>query len=118
LPFVEGHHIAHWADGGPTILSNLALLCRRHHRAVHEEGYQLERLPDGVLQFRTPAGHLLPDVPLRPAVPTDPARALRATHEARGLRIDAETGKPGWCGEPFNVGYAIDVLHPLAIGPQ
>jgi hypothetical protein len=39
LPFGQGHHLQHWADGGPTTLSNLALLCRRHHRAVHEEGY-------------------------------------------------------------------------------
>jgi hypothetical protein len=37
----EGHHIHHWALGGPTILSNLALLCRRHHRAVHEEGFRI-----------------------------------------------------------------------------
>jgi hypothetical protein len=29
----DGHHIRHWADGGPTTLHNLALLCRRHHRA-------------------------------------------------------------------------------------
>src|SRR5436190_1416603 len=39
LPFGQGHHIRHWAHGGPTTLSNLAMLCRRHHRAVHEEGY-------------------------------------------------------------------------------
>jgi len=43
LPFGQGHHIRHWAHGGPTTLSNLALLCRRHHRALHEEGYQVER---------------------------------------------------------------------------
>ena len=33
----DAHHIRHWADGGETALSNLMLLCRRHHRAVHEE---------------------------------------------------------------------------------
>src|SRR5437870_1514155 len=27
--FGQGHHIRHWAHGGPTTLSNLALLCRR-----------------------------------------------------------------------------------------
>jgi Domain of unknown function (DUF222)/HNH endonuclease len=32
----DAHHIEHWADGGPTSLSNLTLLCRRHHTAVHE----------------------------------------------------------------------------------
>jgi hypothetical protein len=39
LPFGQGHHLRHWAQGGPTTLSNLAMLCRRHHRAVHEEGH-------------------------------------------------------------------------------
>jgi hypothetical protein len=33
----DGHHVRHWADGGPTSLQNLVLLCRPHHRAVHEE---------------------------------------------------------------------------------
>lgn len=34
----DGHHIRHWIHGGPTDLDNLVLLCRRHHRRVHEEG--------------------------------------------------------------------------------
>jgi hypothetical protein len=32
------HHLEHWADGGTTDLDNLCLLCRRHHRMVHEGG--------------------------------------------------------------------------------
>jgi hypothetical protein len=44
-----GAHIQHWANGGPTRLDNLALLCRRHHRAVHEEGYRVVRAADGAL---------------------------------------------------------------------
>jgi hypothetical protein len=36
LAWCEGHHLVHWLDGGPTDLANLALLCRAHHRAVHE----------------------------------------------------------------------------------
>lgn len=32
----DAHHIVHWADGGETALTNLVLLCRPHHRAVHE----------------------------------------------------------------------------------
>src|SRR5947199_4072155 len=62
LRFGQGHHIRHWAHGGPTTLSNLALLCRRHHRAVHEEGYTIERHADGELKFRRPDGRLLPEV--------------------------------------------------------
>jgi hypothetical protein len=38
----EPHHIKHWADGGAKTLDNLVLLCRRHHRRVHEEGWKLE----------------------------------------------------------------------------
>jgi hypothetical protein len=47
LAWCEGHHLVHWLDGGPTDLVNLALLCRAHHRAVHEGGWQLTRGPDG-----------------------------------------------------------------------
>jgi 5-methylcytosine-specific restriction endonuclease McrA len=112
--FGQGHHIRHWAQGGPTTLSNLALLCRRHHRAVHEEGYQLAREPDGELQFRRPDGRLVPEVPRPPEVPGDPVTALRARHDAEGLVLHARTAMPGWLGERLDVGWAIDVLHPLA----
>src|SRR5947207_3136868 len=69
--FTQGHHLRHWAHGGPTTLSNLTLLCRRHHRAVHEEGYQVARLPDGALQFRRPDGRLLPHISPTATVPAD-----------------------------------------------
>jgi 5-methylcytosine-specific restriction endonuclease McrA len=114
LRFTQGHHLRHWAHGGPTTLSNLALLCRRHHRAVHEEGYQVARLPDGALQFRRPDGRPLPEVPPPAAVPSDPVTALRACHDSQGLRVHARTGCPSWLGEGLDVGWAIDVLHPLA----
>ena len=39
--WTDAHHIKHWADGGETVMDNLVLLCRRHHRMVHEEGWQL-----------------------------------------------------------------------------
>jgi hypothetical protein len=116
LPFGQGHHVRHWAHGGPTTLSNLALLCRRHHRAVHEEGYQVAQQPDGALQFRCPNGRPLPDVPPSAEVPADPVQVLRAVNVANGLHIHARTACAGWLGEPLNVGWAIDVLHPLAIG--
>ena len=60
LPFGQGHHIRHWAHGGPTTLSNLALFCRRHQRAVHEQGYQMDRQADGELHFRRPDGRSCP----------------------------------------------------------
>jgi hypothetical protein len=32
----DAHHIIHWAQGGLTILANLTLRCRRHHRMAHQ----------------------------------------------------------------------------------
>jgi Domain of unknown function (DUF222)/HNH endonuclease len=116
IQFGQGHHIRHWAQRGPTTLSNLAMLCRRHHRCVHEEGYHVERLPDGELQFRRPNGSVLPDLPPLPTVPDDPVEALHELNDAEGLELDAHTAKPNWTGESLDVGYAIDVLHPLAAG--
>lgn len=49
----DGHHLKFWADGGPTTLNNLALLCRQHHRKVHEEGFSLQRV-DGRFVVRSP----------------------------------------------------------------
>jgi uncharacterized protein DUF222/HNH endonuclease len=118
LPFGQGHHLRHWAQGGATTLSNLAMLCRRHHRAVHEEGFQVDRQRDGTLQFRWPAGQPLPDVPPPSSVPADPVHVLREGHVAQGLRLDARTACPGWVGERLDLGWAISVLHPLAVGPR
>ena len=39
--FVDAHHIHHWMDGGETALDNLVLLCRHHHRLLHEGGFTL-----------------------------------------------------------------------------
>src|SRR5438067_608297 len=96
--FGQGHHIRHWAQGGPTTLSNLAMLCRRHHRAVHEEGYEVDRQPDGELRFRRPDGRLLPEVPRAPEVSGDPVKVLLARHDAEGLVLHAHTTTPGWLG--------------------
>jgi hypothetical protein len=41
--WTDCHHLQHWTQGGPTILANLVLLCRRHHRMVHEGGWGLRR---------------------------------------------------------------------------
>ncbi len=93
---------------------NLALLCRRHHRAVHEVGYQVARGPDGTLRFRRPDGRPLPEVPPPAAVLGDPIKALRVCHDSQGLHVNARTGCAGWLGERLNLGWAIDVLHPHA----
>jgi hypothetical protein len=55
----DAHHVTHWADGGPTSLDNLVLLCRRHHRLVHTR-FSLEML-DGRPVFRRADGSVLDD---------------------------------------------------------
>jgi len=109
--FTQGHHIRHWANGGPTTLSNLALLCRRHHRTVHEEGFQVSRLASGELEFRRPNGWVFPEVPPPASVEGDSERVLRAA-------VDRHTLRPSWDGTRLNLGDAIEVMHPRARRPS
>jgi HNH endonuclease len=60
-PWTDAHHLVHWLHGGPTSLDNLVLLCRVHHRAVHEGGWHLGRDPtSGQHTLTPPARHLIP----------------------------------------------------------
>jgi hypothetical protein len=49
LAWCDAHHLRHWLHGGATDLANLVLLCRAHHRAVHEGGWRLHRHTNGEL---------------------------------------------------------------------
>src|SRR4051795_6348441 len=50
----QGHHIRHWADGGPTELGNLVLMCAHHHRLLHRSGWQVRIAADGLPEFMPP----------------------------------------------------------------
>ncbi len=47
----DAHHVVGWYYGGRTDLSNLVLLCRRHHRAVHQRIWRIESLGGGRFRF-------------------------------------------------------------------
>jgi hypothetical protein len=47
--WTAAHHLVHWVQGGATDLSNLVLLCHRHHWMAHEGGWKLARADDGRL---------------------------------------------------------------------
>ena len=106
----DAHHIEHWADGGRTALDNLVLLCRRHHRAVHEEGFRVTMDAAGDVQFLRPDGRPLPEAPPAPAW-TGPA--LQPTNDglaAAGIEIGADTATPSWRGERLDLDFAMSVL--------
>jgi hypothetical protein len=112
--FVDAHHVKHWAQGGETKTSNLLLLCRFHHRLVHEGGIVIQRLDDGALRFLRPNGRAFePAAPL-PATPMPgaaPSWSLLADLNARqGIHIDRRTAATLWRGERMDYGLAIQVL--------
>jgi HNH endonuclease len=108
---VDAHHITFWADGGPTDLANLILLCRHHHRLLHEGGYTAALIDNRPRFYR-------PDhTPIRPPEPppADPARGsaqLRRQHRQHGHTIDHTTpgarsgGSPIWSPQA-----ALDALY-------
>jgi hypothetical protein len=57
----DAHHVVHWADGGVTAVRNLVLLCRRHHRVVHEGGRFLIEMDGGRPVFRRSDGGVFED---------------------------------------------------------
>ena len=75
LRFTDAHHVKHWADGGETSLRNLVLLCKRHHRAVHEGGVKVCIDVTGQVVFFSPRGKALMGAPPRRTDRTSPAGA-------------------------------------------
>jgi uncharacterized protein DUF222/HNH endonuclease len=125
--YVDGHHIRHWAMGGETRLSNLVLLCRFHHRQVHEGGVQIQALNDGALRFVLKDGRSFDSLqPLRcaqsaldagrrpeelfDATPPSDWTHLFATHKAMDIVIDSKTAVTLWTGEPMDYSTATEAL--------
>jgi hypothetical protein len=94
----DAHHIEHWADGGPTSLDNLMLLCRRHHTLLHEGGISVDRDALGGLTFKRPDGRV---IEVAPRPPIGQPRELPRVASPRALQC--------WDGTPFDLGYVIDV---------
>jgi hypothetical protein len=106
--FVDAHHIEHWADGGETSIDNLVLLCRRHHRLVHEGGFGLNRVADGCIRFTRPDRRAIND---HPRLPGGTIEALRCGNQQAGQAIDVSL----WIipGDDLDYGIAIGGLLSL-----
>ena len=106
----DAHHVQHWADGGPTRLDNLVLLCRRHHRAVHEEGFRITRDASGDAQFVRPDGRPFPAVPPPPLWAGAPLAPVDERLDQDGISIDPHTATPAWRGERVDISWAVGLL--------
>jgi len=102
----DAHHITHWADGGPTALDNLVLLCRRHHRPVHEGGFGVESGERGEVSFVRPSGRRIDASP--------------SLSWGRGLEVGRGINAASlrcWDGTPFSVVHTLDVLRGHELSP-
>ena len=104
--FTDAHHVEHWLNGGETSLGNTVLLCRRHHRCVHEGGFSLERV-GAALVFRDPRGQVVPAQGPRWEVAVDLAEVAGAWC---GEPVTAEVNAPGWDGERVDYDLCVSAL--------
>ena len=117
--YLHAHHIVHWSRGGRTCISNLVLVCSRHHRLVHEGGFGVSGTSGNVV-FTRPDGTPIEQVP--PGVVGDGATVV-AQNTQLGLTITADTPGSLSNGERLDRGLASDwlwlLLHPeTVLGPR
>ena len=104
--FLDGHHIQHWANGGATKLSNLVMLCRFHHRQVHEGNVNVQALDDGSFRFTGARGKCFEAA----VASTGNADVMRAQHARCGIHVNADTAVTRWGGESMDYSIAVGGL--------
>ena len=102
---LHAHHRIHWIHGGRTDLTNLLLLCERHHLAHHAGQFQILTTSPGRFRFVTADGRDLSTPTTRHPQPEHPAHSKTNTPT---VAPDAAT--PQWDGQKLDRGYAISVL--------
>jgi hypothetical protein len=104
--YVDGHHIRHWAHGGATTLENLVLLCRHHHRLIHEGGFSVERV-GARLRWTAPDGE---ELSASTRIPS-PWPRYRPRRQRAGPLL---TGT----GEKMTLSMCVDAALRAMLGPQ
>jgi hypothetical protein len=98
--------LQHWADGGDTSIDNLLLLCRHHHRLVHEHGFGVERTAGNGIRFSRPDGRVIDEHPQ--LLSSGSVKGLQRRNRETGEAIDASN----WIipGDTLDYGMAIEGL--------
>jgi Domain of unknown function (DUF222)/HNH endonuclease len=104
--FLDAHHLVHWAHGGETAKGNLIMLCRHHHRLVHEGGVRVGRDTDSAVRFRLRDGTTLHG---SPPLPEGSAERLLRLNRKAGHAIDRETCLTG-TGERMDRHWVVSVV--------
>jgi uncharacterized protein DUF222/HNH endonuclease len=97
--YIDMHHVKHWANGGETKPSNLVSLCRFHHRAVHEGGFDVQVLDDGALRFVRPDGR-----------PVDSVLPGRSQPAGDWQKLPQAVGLWRYRGDHMDLSLAVDVM--------
>jgi hypothetical protein len=111
---VDAHHVQHWCDGGETRLDNLVLLCRHHHRLLHQEGYEIVKHGNHQFEFLNPGGGairaaLAPQFSAAEDIASE-TLAIEREHDGIGLEIDSRTAVTRWEGERLDYDLAVGAM--------
>lgn len=68
LPRCDVDHTVAREHDGPTAVTNLAHLCRRHHTLKHHSAWRVRQRADGTLEWTSPTGRVHDDRPARTLV--------------------------------------------------
>jgi hypothetical protein len=112
--FVEVHHVWHQANGGPSALWNLVLLCRFHHRVVHHTPFFAIAYGDQTFSFHRPDG-----VAVRSglALPGADGGGIAVANRAHGVTPNQDSLIPDWDGKHPDYDMAVAVLQAATYGP-
>ena len=118
---LKAHHVVSWIVGGRTDLDNLILLCQWHHTAVHEGGVSITQGSKGWV-FTKPDGQpcdwWVSDENLARHLDFALRRREQAQHDQLAA-VDsfqhpaAQTIRPRWAGEPFDLHACVEALFTI-----
>ena len=107
--YCDGHHIEHWCKGGETRLDNLVLLCRHHHRLVHEGGFDCRKAEDGEIYFLDQRQRRLAEYEQRPPISIEKTLAWMCRRFDR-YQLDSDALEAQW-----HAGADIDWDHAMMV---